>query len=80
MHKPDREILNAQQAAEYLGITLDTLRQKVQRRELPHFRMSDKPNGHLRFRQSDLDAWIDARLVPATGPLPVVVSKLRRAR
>lgn len=65
------DILNAQQAADYLGIPLGTLREKVQRRELPHFRMSSKPNGHLRFRKADLDAWIEQRIVPATGPLPV---------
>lgn len=74
-------VLNAQQAADYLGVPLGTVRDMVRRRALPHFRMSNKPNGHLRFRRSDLDSWIEQRIVPATGPLSVVeTAALKRRR
>ena len=49
------------QAASYLGCTPQTLRVWVSRRRVPHIKV-----GRLtRFRQRDLDQWLDSRRVPA---------------
>lgn len=58
--------LDNAQAAAYLGCTSKTLRAWVGQRRVPFIRV-----GRLvRFRRSDLDAWLEARLVPVeTGVL-----------
>ncbi len=50
-----REIMDVQQAAEYLGLSEYTLREWVRKRKIPHL----KVNGSLRFRKSKLDRWLD---------------------
>ena len=47
------------EAAAYLGCTPDTLRVWVSKRMIPFL----KVNALTRFRKSDLDAWMNARLV-----------------
>lgn len=52
-HLPDR-LLTAAEAARYLGYSEGTIRNKASRGEIPSVKL-----GHaLRFRLSELDAWI----------------------
>ena len=46
--------LTAQEAAAYLGYAIGTLYNKCVAGEIPHLRLGR----HLRFRHSDLDAWV----------------------
>lgn len=51
------QILNAHQAADYLGVTLDYVR-RVIRYEVDVIQRH--PRGRLLFRRSQLDRWADA--------------------
>lgn len=51
-------------AAGYTGLKLSTLRSLVYRNQIPHIRISSRL---VLFEKDALDAWLDARRVPATG-------------
>jgi len=60
-------LLTGRDAAEHLQITERLLREMVARRELPCVRVGGRL---LRYRRSDLDAYITAKMIPARrGPL-----------
>ena len=48
-------LMKIEAAAAYLGYTVGTLYNKVAAGEVPHIRLGRA----IRFRRSDLDAWID---------------------
>lgn len=48
------------EAAEYLGIPYGTLRAKVSRKEIPHYRLSDRL---VLFDLDELDEWMRTKLV-----------------
>jgi len=56
-------VLDNDQAAAYIGCTPGTLRVWVSKRKVPFVRV----NSLVRFRKSDLDRFLDERLVPAEG-------------
>jgi predicted DNA-binding transcriptional regulator AlpA len=60
-----KKALSEEEAAAYLGMAPGTLANKrLQGRvEIPYFRTGDGPRSPVRYRQKDLDAWIEARLV-----------------
>ena len=50
-----KEILNIDELSLYLGIKKSTLYSKVERKEIPFYKI-----GHLvRFRRSDIDLWME---------------------
>ena len=55
-----RELLTDAQAAEYLAVQSRTLRLWRHTRGLPHIRISNRV---LRYRKTDLDAWLARRFV-----------------
>lgn len=57
-----RRLVDAAEAAAYLGLTEVALRSKVQRREVPFVRVSKR---QLRFDVRQLDEWIAERTVEA---------------
>jgi excisionase family DNA binding protein len=50
-----REILSVEQAAEYLGQSVHTLRDWVRLRKIPF----SKINGTIKFKKSRLEQWLD---------------------
>ena len=50
-------LLSVEQAAEYLGVSAYTVRQWARERRIPAIRLGR----YWRFRQSSLDAWIQAQ-------------------
>ena len=54
------ELLTDRQAAEFLAVQSRTLRLWRHTRQLPHIRISNRV---LRYRKSDLDAWLARRFV-----------------
>jgi len=58
----DDRLLTAPEVAEYLGVKLGTVYNKVSRREIPF----EKAGRMLRFRRSTIDEWIQSHPVPAT--------------
>jgi excisionase family DNA binding protein len=53
---------NVQQAAAHLGVRPSWLYERVRAKQIPHYRLGKK---HLRFRQADLDAYLDEQRVDA---------------
>jgi excisionase family DNA binding protein len=66
---PDRPLdgrptlFTLREAASYLGVTERRMRRAVERREVPFTKIGKL----VRFRQADLDKFIEANLVPAKG-------------
>jgi excisionase family DNA binding protein len=58
--KPSSEVMNVRQAAEYLGISSDTLYKYVAEGQIPGFRLGNR----WRFKKSLLDAWMEAASRP----------------
>jgi hypothetical protein len=56
-----KDLLNLREAAEYLNTTERQVRRLVSLRAFPYI----KVGGLLRFRVSDLDAYLSAQTVPA---------------
>lgn len=62
-----RALVNITDAAEYLGTTVTHMRKLVYERRIPFVKMGDGPKAHLRFKITDLDAWIEAHTVEAAA-------------
>lgn len=52
-----KTILNAQQAADYLGMSLHTIRHWTSLRTIPHVKLGYA----VRYDRDELDAWIEKR-------------------
>lgn len=50
----DLERFNVKEAAEYLGVCVDTIYTMVRRREIPHFRLRRR----IMFSKSAINDWI----------------------
>jgi excisionase family DNA binding protein len=59
--------MTAQQAAEYLGVPLDSLYAYCRRRLLPHIRVGK----HVRFRLTALDGWMADQEKASVAPVVV---------
>lgn len=57
-------LLTARELGELLGFAAGTILDQFERGELPGFKL---PNGAVRFRASDVDAWLDEH---RAGPAP----------
>ncbi len=61
------KLMTRKEAAEYLGIRPQTLAcwASTQRETIPYVRVGRS----VRYRKSDLDAWIESRVVTSTAPI-----------
>lgn len=65
MFTPDRQILNSREAADYLGISLNTLYRIEKQGDLQPFRT---PGGHRRYDLKMLDNYLEStRIHPNQG-------------
>jgi len=62
-------VLNAFQAAEFLGVHVETVRRLARRHELPTFKVGKD----WRFHESKLQHWADTHHIRASEPLILVV-------
>lgn len=63
-------LLTAREVSENLALTTETVLAWVRSGKLPAFRL---PSGQLRFRQAELDAWLEQRSTAVkNSPLTVV--------
>ena len=61
-HEPkfaNKELLSVEELAGYLGISVASVRRMVERRSIRFYRLAR----HLRFRRSDVEAYLATRLV-----------------
>jgi excisionase family DNA binding protein len=71
-------LLTARQVAELIGVSPETILRWARRGELPAIRL---PGGAIRFRQDDLDNWLQERTAtPRRGVLPTPQDAAERAR
>jgi excisionase family DNA binding protein len=56
-------LLTAREVAGQLGVSAETVLRWTRRGELPAFRL---PGGAIRFREAELDAWLEAHATGAT--------------
>ncbi len=68
-----REVMDIRQAAEYLGISGDTLYRYASEGFVPAFKLGNR----WRFRKSLLDSWMDEKsgVSPAQAPVDVTKKK-----
>lgn len=50
-----KEFFNIDEIAEYLGMKKSSIYSKVERKEIPHYKVGTL----LRFRKSDIDGWME---------------------
>ncbi len=55
----ENSLLSVKQAATYLGLKESNLYSKVERQEIPHYRVGRL----IRFKRDDLDTWLTAQKV-----------------
>lgn len=55
-------LLTAREVAEQLGVSAETILRWVRAAKLPAIRL---PSGALRFREDQLDAWMEERATPS---------------
>jgi len=53
-----KEILNSEEAAEFLGININTLYEWVSQKKIPHM----KVGGLLKFKRGHLEKWLEKKL------------------
>jgi excisionase family DNA binding protein len=61
------QLLTARSVAEHLGLSTETVLRMVRRGELPAFRLGRA----IRFREHEVEAWLEQRATPARGDLPI---------
>jgi excisionase family DNA binding protein len=60
-YTPDR-LLNVDELAAYLGVSHQSLRHMVHRRQIPFIRLGER---RIRFNLGDIDAWLNEQRVEA---------------
>jgi excisionase family DNA binding protein len=60
-----RSLTDVPGAAQYVETSPRHIRLLIQQRRVPYF----KVGGKIRFDLADLDAWLDANRIEATGPV-----------
>ena len=53
-----KEILKSEEAAEFLGISINTLYEWVSQKKIPHM----KVGGLLKFKREHLEKWLDKKV------------------
>ena len=54
--------------ATYLHISESTINKMVMNKQIPHFKIQAGQSGAVRFRQRDIDKWIQRQTIPEINP------------
>lgn len=54
-------LLTAAQLAEKLGMSTRWVLTEFEEGRMPGFKMNDTPNGRIRFRESEVERWLESR-------------------
>jgi excisionase family DNA binding protein len=61
----ESEILTYEDLSKILNRRVATLRHDVMKNRIPHIKLGEGKTAQVRFRRSDIDAWLAARVIPA---------------
>lgn len=61
-------IFNKKTLAAYLHVSESTINKMVMNKQIPHFKMQAGQSGAVRFRQRDIDKWIQRQIIPDISP------------
>jgi excisionase family DNA binding protein len=70
-------LLTARTVADLLGVSTETILRWTRRGTLPAIRL---PGGAIRFREDELEAWLNTRATPARGALTTTSDAARDGR
>ena len=62
---PSAGLLGVPEAAQYLGITVRSLRRYLSLKKITHYKLGNTPNSALRFRISHLEEFINRGIIEA---------------
>jgi excisionase family DNA binding protein len=68
-------LLTARDIADLLGVSAETILRWTRRGELPAFRL---PSGAIRYREAELEGWLEERATPRRGVLATPSGAARR--
>ena len=69
-----REVMDIRQAADYLGISPDTLYKYASESFIPAFKLGNR----WKFKKSILDSWMEDRSLSSEAPRPRKLAKVER--
>jgi excisionase family DNA binding protein len=58
-------ILTYDELSQILNRSVTTLRHDVMLNRIPHIKLGEGKSAQVRFRRTDIDAWLASRVVPA---------------
>ncbi len=61
-------IFDKKTLAEYLHVSESTINKMVMNKQIPHFKIQAGQSGAVRFRQRDIDKWIQRQTIPDINP------------
>lgn len=76
---PER-LLRAREVGEMLGVSVDWVLDRWQEGDLPGFKLGPSPQSPVRFRLSEVEAWLEGHRGGARVPPPSRTRPLRLAR
>jgi excisionase family DNA binding protein len=65
----DDVIFDKKGIASYLHVSESTINKMVMNKQIPHFKIQAGQSGGVRFRQRDIDKWIQRQTIPEITPL-----------
>ncbi|MDA8086737.1 MAG: helix-turn-helix domain-containing protein [Nitrospiraceae bacterium] len=65
--------------AAYLHVSESTINKLVMNKQIPHFKIQAGQSGGVRFRQRDIDKWMQRHTVPEVTPCTGKISHARPA-
>ncbi len=61
-------IFDKKSLAAYLKVSESTINKMVSNKQLPHFKIQAGQSGGVRFRQREIDKWIQRQTIPESNP------------
>ena len=66
--KHEDVIFDKKAVAAYLKVSESTINKLVSNKQIPHFKIQAGQSGAVRFRQRDIDKWVQRQTVPEVNP------------
>ena len=61
----ESDVLTYEDLSKVLNRSVTTLRHDVMTNRIPHIKLGEGKSAQVRFRRTDIDAWLASRVIPA---------------